>query len=197
MVALLLGVTLLGACSTKKKQEMNQKESELPSSIYVGMPVETGDNNTSGQVVPNRIGAGRPIAAAQAPIVIYKTRGDYRELVPIQLSADGSTVVSYPSRYDLGKPGAFLTPLLLDGGYLVDRRGVGLHTAFLKLSYEEYYALPNDPSMVELLGWVLDKEPLTFLAVCDRSYFTTKSKEEFERYIAEGMPGANVLITTK
>ncbi|MFC2270096.1 MAG: hypothetical protein ACFNJO_03920, partial [Porphyromonas endodontalis] len=92
MVALLLGVTLLGACSTKKKQEMNQKESELPSSIYVGMPVETGDNNTSGQVVPDRIGAGRPIAAAQAPIVIYKTRGDYRELVPIQLSADGSTV---------------------------------------------------------------------------------------------------------
>ena len=197
MVALLLGVTLLGACSTKKKQEMNQKESELPSSIYVGMPVETGDNNTSGQVVPDRIGAGRPIAAAQAPIVIYKTRGDYRELVPIQLSADGSTVVSYPSRYDLGKPGAFLTPLLLDGGYLVDRRGVGLHTAFLKLSYEEYYALPNDPSMAELLNWVLDREPLTFLAVCDRSYFTTKSKEEFERYIAEGMPGANVLITTK
>ena len=85
----------------------------------------------------------------------------------------------------------------MDGGYLVDRRGVGLHTAFLKLSYEEYYALPNDPSIAELLGWVLDKEPLTFLAVCDRSYFTTKSKEEFERYIAEGMPGANVLITTK
>lgn len=107
MVALLLGVALLGACSTKKKQEMNQKESELPSSIYVGMPVEAGDNNTSGQVVPDRIGAGRPIVAAQAPIVIYKTRGDYRELVPIQLSADGSTVVSYPSRYDFGETRSF------------------------------------------------------------------------------------------
>lgn len=197
MAMLLLGVALLGACSTKKKQEMNQKESELPSSIYVGMPVESGDNNTPGQVVPDRIGAGRPIAAALAPIVIYKTRGDYRELVPIQLSADGSTVVSYPSRYDLGEPGAFSTPLLLDAGYLVDRRGVGPHTAFLKLTYDEYYALPNDPSITELLGWVIDREPFTFLAVCDRSYFTTKSKEEFERYIAEGMPGANVLITTK
>lgn len=197
MAMLLLGVALLGACSTKKKQEMNQKESELPSSIYVGMPVEAGDNNTPGQVVPDRIGAGRPIAAALAPIIIYKTRGDYRELVPIQLSADGSTVVSYPSRYDLGEPGAFSTPLLLDAGYLVDRRGVGPHTAFLKLTYDEYYALPNDPSITELLGWVIDREPFTFLAVCDRSYFTTKSKEEFERYIAEGMPGANVLITTK
>lgn len=197
MAMLLLGVALLGACSTKKKQEMNQKESELPSSIYVGMPVEAGDNNTPGQVVPDRIGAGRPIAAALAPIIIYKTRGDYRELVPIQLSADGSTVVSYPSRYDLGEPGAFSTPLLLDAGYLVDRRGVGPHSAFLKLTYDEYYALPNDPSITELLGWVIDREPFTFLAVCDRSYFTTKSKEEFERYIAEGMPGANVLITTK
>lgn len=197
MAMLLLGVALLGACSTKKKQEMNQKESELPSSIYVGMPVEAGDNNTPGQVVPDRIGAGRPIAAALAPIIIYKTRRDYRELVPIQLSADGSTVVSYPSRYDLGEPGAFSTPLLLDAGYLVDRRGVGPHTAFLKLTYDEYYALPNDPSITELLGWVIDREPFTFLAVCDRSYFTTKSKEEFERYIAEGMPGANVLITTK
>lgn len=197
MAMLLLGVALLGACSTKKKQEMNQKESELPSSIYVGMPVEAGDNNTPGQVVPDRIGAGRPIAASLAPIIIYKTRGDYRELVPIQLSADGSTVVSYPSRYDLGEPGAFSTPLLLDAGYLVDRRGVGPHSAFLKLTYDEYYALPNDPSITELLGWVIDREPFTFLAVCDRSYFTTKSKEEFERYIAEGMPGANVLITTK
>lgn len=197
MAMLLLGVALLGACSTKKKQEMNQKESELPSSIYVGMPLEAGDNNTPGQVVPDRIGAGRPIVAALAPIIIYKTRGDYRELVPIQLSADGSTVVSYPSRYDLGEPGAFSTPLLLDAGYLVDRRGVGPHSAFLKLTYDEYYALPNDPSITELLGWVIDREPFTFLAVCDRSYFTTKSKEEFERYIAEGMPGANVLITTK
>ena len=197
MAMLLLGVALLGACSTKKKQEMNQKESESSSAILVGMPLGTGEGNTPGEVRPDRIGAGRPIAAALAPIIIYKTRGDYRELVPIQLSNDGKTIVSYPSRYDLGEPGAFSTPLLLDAGYLVDRRGVGPHSAFLKLTYDEYYALPNDPSVAELLGWVIDREPFTFFAVCDQRYFSAKSKEEFERYIAEGMPGANVLITTK
>lgn len=199
ITALLVGVAVMGACSTKKKQkattEMNPPE--LPIKAPIGIPQKGEGNTPSNQGMLGGIGAGRPIPTALAPIVIYKTRGDYRELVPIQLAADGATIVSYPSRFDLGNPGAFTTPLSLEGGYLVDRRGVGPHTVFLKLTYAEYYALPNDPSASELLGLVLDKEPFTFLAVCDRGYFTTKSQEEFERYIAEGMPGAQVLIATK
>lgn len=127
-----------------------------------------------------------------APIVLYQTKGDYRTLVPVQLR--GGSVISYPSRVDLGTPEHFATPILLPSGYLVDRRGITRNTAFLHLTYEQYYNLPQDPSASEILRWVYDRDPLTFLALCDRRHFSQFTEEEFERYIAQGMPGAEIII---
>ena len=37
-----------------------------------------------------------------APIVVYRTRADYSQYVPVTLSNDKTQIVSYPSRFDLG-----------------------------------------------------------------------------------------------
>lgn len=135
-----------------------------------------------------------PPPSALAPIVIYQTRGDYRELVPIRLSRDKQQVLSYPSRVDLGSPGHFATPILLADGYLLDKRGVGPESAFLRLTYSEYYALGRDPSPEELLDYILDDEPFLFLAVVDRKQLRDDSPQSLEQYIKSGAPGATILI---
>lgn len=187
------------SCSTKKTsaQKNSMNNEDQPFNAVVDLPPLGGDTLASHGHMPRPIGGGIAPVSALPPIVIYKTRGDYRELVPIRLSGDGETIVSYPSRYDLGSPDHFMKPRELSGGYLLDHRGVGLHTAFLRLTYSEYYALDQDPSLEELKALILDANPFTFLAVCDRGYFETFGAEEFERYIAEGMPRARILINCK
>lgn len=128
------------------------------------------------------------------PIVIYQTRADYDNCVPVQLSSDKKQIVSYPSRGDIGTPGNFATPIKLEGGYLHDRRGVGPNTAFLSLSYDEYAALPQDPSSETLMSYIIDDDPLIFLALCDRSELPDESIASLELYCRTGFPGAKLII---
>lgn len=166
-------------CGTNRcKQKQNDTTSMNESNNIVGkMPIGYGG------VQPKQL----------APIVIYKTNGNYKQMVPVLLGTDGS-IISYPSRFDLGTPGNFAYPIELDNGYLWDRRGVGPNSAFLSLSYEEYAALPEDPSSTDLVNYIMDKKPFSFLAVCDRSQLTEVTPAALNKYIADGFPGARILI---
>ena len=101
-------------------------------------------------------------------IYIYKTRGDYNNQVPVDLSADQKTIVFYPDIKDVFYNGKLATPTMLEDGFLLDNRGISSNVAFLKLTYRQYAALPSTPSSESLFNLILDSEPLTFLYDCGR-----------------------------
>ena len=101
-------------------------------------------------------------------VFIYKTRRDYNMLVPIDLSADKKTIISYPDVKDVYTNGKLAIPTLLDGGFLLDNRGITKNVAFLKLTYLQYASLPKTPSPESLFCLILDNDPLTVLYDCGR-----------------------------
>ena len=111
--------------------------------------------------------AGSATAFSASPhILVYKTREDYNNRVPVILSADKSEIVSYPDPKDLKSSERYSLPSKLSGGYLLDNRGIGVNVAFLSLTYQEYAGLNQAPSVKELYNLILDKDPLTELYDC-------------------------------
>ena len=99
-------------------------------------------------------------------VIVYKTKASYRNLVSVTLSADKKTVESYPGPDDVKIGSGYAIPVLLHKGYLLDRRGVGTNTAFIRLTYEQYGNLKSVPSQEELYGMIVDKNPITELCDC-------------------------------
>jgi len=96
----------------------------------------------------------------QKPTIVYKTKADYRDKVPVLLSEDGKKIVSYPAPSDLFIGKELAKPIELYEGYLLDRRGIGPRVAFLDISYLAYARLPTTPSPEDLMGMLLETEPL-------------------------------------
>jgi hypothetical protein len=104
--------------------------------------------------------------AALPPVIIYKTAKDYSKNIPVNLSPDRKSLVSYPDIRDIYYAGKLAYPTVLAGGYLLDNRGVGPNVAFLDYTYEQYQSLGETPSADELLKHVIDTDPLTELYSC-------------------------------
>ncbi len=122
----------------------------------------------------------------EAHVVVYKTRGNYINNVPITLSEDRKSVLSYPDPSDLKVGNEFTMPTPLKDGYLLDRRGVSRNSVFLKLNYTEYANLKKAPSRDELFSIIMDETPFIELIDCgDRS--------AYKNLLAD----INLLITTK
>lgn len=107
-----------------------------------------------------------PVFAPGPQVLVYKTKADYRQLVPVTLSPDGKRVESYPHPRDLKAGEELQLPVPLQNGYFYDRRGIGLHTAFLNMTYAEYAQLSQPPTRNELRLMVLDANPITELCDC-------------------------------
>jgi hypothetical protein len=107
------------------------------------------------------------------PTMVYKTKGDYRALVPVMLSEDKTRIVGYPGKSDIESWKGYPLPTQLHDGYLLDNRGIDHNVAFLKLTYEEYAALDTLPPVTIMHEWILDKDPLRVLCHCgSRKAFT-------------------------
>ena len=107
------------------------------------------------------------MAAVPGPrCIVYKTKADYTQMVPVMLSADKSMVVSYPDVKDIYNNGQLAYPTQLSDGYLLDNRGIGTEVAFLKMTYEEYSRLTVTPHPGELMEMIRDKDPLTEMYDC-------------------------------
>lgn len=94
-----------------------------------------------------------------APVVVYKTKKDYRDRVSVQLSADKRTITAYPAPSDV----PFQKPIELDGGYLL-KRMVG--DAYLSLTIEEYAGSSRRYSAEDLLELVVDMDPYLEIFDC-------------------------------
>lgn len=107
-----------------------------------------------------------PLFTPGQPTLVYKTKADYTNLVPVILSSDKSEIVHYPHPKDLKSGDDFLLPTKLKDGYLLDNKGIGFQVAFFNITYEAYAALEEAPSLQELYELILDKDPLIELCDC-------------------------------
>jgi hypothetical protein len=98
--------------------------------------------------------------------IIYKTRADYSQLVPVTLSEDKKSVVSYPDVKDVYYQGKLAIPVLLHNGWLLDNRGINKDVAFISLTYNEYAKKDKTPDANELFSLIIDKDPLTNMYEC-------------------------------
>jgi hypothetical protein len=101
-------------------------------------------------------------------VIIYKTKEDYSQLVPVMLNKERTKIIQYPSRGDVKD--LELMPLKLKKGFWLDRKGVGPNTAFLSYTYQDYANLPAEPNIQELFKKIVEKQPFTLMYNCGNKY---------------------------
>ena len=119
------------------------------------------------------------------PVIIYKTKKDYFYNVPVGLSVDKKSVISYPDKVDIYHGGILATPTLLANGYLLDNRGIDKNSAFTKYSYEKYSKLSSTPTAETMFSQIIDFEPFLEMYSCNCQRDTAK----LNRMIREGLEG--------
>lgn len=131
---------------------------------------KTSEKNPLNTITPIENKPDQAVMNARPPIIIYKTFQDYFYNIPVTLSTDRAKIVSYPGISDIYFNGELAYPTKLAGGYLLDNRGVGIHSAFLKITYDEYSKLTVMPSTEELYDMVIDNNPFSemYQLTCNR-----------------------------
>lgn len=114
---------------------------------------------------------------ARAPVVIYKTSKDYRDLVSVQLSEDGRSVSAFPAPSDVKNQ----RPVELAEGYLLKRMPGNV---FLSLTIEEYAGRSSTYTAEELYGLIIDRRP--YLEIYDCSDFSSGDTVSINRLIRQG-----------
>jgi hypothetical protein len=146
--------------------------------LLIGCKTNSGTTGSEGKEV-----GFRPDFSPGPVALVYKTKADYADKVPVILSEDKSTIISYPHPEDLGKEAM---PLHLKKGYLLDNRGINKNVAFLKLSYKEYRKLSGPPSLTQLQDMILDKDPLSELCNCGNRSAFKDAKGQINQLIQDG-----------
>ena len=120
-------------------------------------------------------------------LLIYKTKKDYSNFVPVILSEDKTEIISYPHPNDVKKGYGFSTPTYLLNDYLLDNRGINQNVAFLNLTYKEYSELTEVPTLQELFEIILDNDPLIELCDCgNKSVLSDTIVEQLNLMISKG-----------
>ncbi|MBN2669012.1 MAG: hypothetical protein JXR60_07270 [Bacteroidales bacterium] len=126
-------------------------------------------------------------------VVIYKTKADYTHFVPVQLDENKMKVISFPAPQDLKNGNAFREPVSLKDGYYLDRKGVNLKTAFVKMTYQEYAQLIKNPKAEDLYNILVDKTPFTEMYVCP-DWPQTEEVEQLNQLIDDALNECQSLI---
>jgi hypothetical protein len=132
--------------------------------FIISLIVNTYETESAVQKSPSIIGKAKSVIP---PVTIYKTRRDYSRNVPVLLSDDKKTVISYPHPMDLmGMASNDVMPIRLHDGYFLDRRGINKNVAFLRITYGSYKKLRQPLSIKEIEKYILDKNPLVEIYSC-------------------------------
>lgn len=126
--------------------------------------------------------------------IVYKTRHDYRDRVPVLMNEARTEILSYPAPADVYYRGRLAYPTPLVDGYLLDNRGIGASVAFLDYTYEAYSRLEKTPSRAELMQHLLDTHPLLEAWNCGLRTDYQDEVAELNARIAEGFRGCRSLL---
>lgn len=122
-------------------------------------------------------------------VIVYKTRKDYIQQVPVSMNKERTRIVSYPAPTDLIRGDELTLPTPLANGFLLDNRGITPTVAFLTYTYEEYSNLAVAPSIQELMEHIIDKYPLTQMYECGRRAEYKNIVRQLNQIIKDGFPG--------
>lgn len=128
---------------------------------------------------------GKPIYAP-APVIIYKTKLDYSQHVPVTLTPDKKSIVSYPATSDVYFGGDLAYPIRLEDEYFLDRRGIDANSAFTKWTYYEYSRLPKTPSPQEIMQGLLETDPFTEMWNCGNRGAFSDLENDLNKIIRNG-----------
>jgi hypothetical protein len=123
---------------------------------------------------------------ASAPCIIYKTKTDYFQNVPVTLNDKKSFLSSYPDIKDIYFNGKLAYPTQLANGFLLDNRGIGPNVAFLIYTYEDYQKLTRTPTADELMKKILDNDPITEMYQCGTRIQYQDMEKELNKLITSG-----------
>jgi hypothetical protein len=123
---------------------------------------------------------------ASPACIIYKTRSDYAQQVPVILNAGKTAITSYPDIKDIYYQGKLAYPTRLDDGFLLDNRGIGPNVAFLDYTYEEYSKLVQTPTIDQLFSHILEKDPLTEMYKCGKRIDYHDIENDLNKLITSG-----------
>ena len=135
------------------------------------------------------IGTNSNIASPR--VIVYRTKKDYKENLPVILDETKTKIISYPDPIDVRNNAR---PIELENGYLLDNRGIGPNVAFTSYTYSEYSALKNVPSREELLSKIIDKDPLLEMWACAPRHTYSNLISDINNLIKEGFPSCTSLI---
>lgn len=138
-------------------------------------PKEKTTTGTSSQTTSNMA----QVSYTGEQTIVYKTKADYSKYVPVTLNAEKTEVVAYPAPTDVYRNGKLAYPTPLVNGYYLDNRGIGLNSAFLNITYEDYIKLKEAPPLTDMMGkLLLEKNPFTEIYnIGTRSRFTNEQAE--------------------
>lgn len=100
-----------------------------------------------------------------APVIVYKTYKDFSQYVPVMLSEDKTTLISYPDKRDIANNRSF--PDSLKQGYLLDNIGIGKNTAYLIFTIQDYSQMTIYPTPETLMKSILETNPFTEMYLCN------------------------------
>jgi len=131
---------------------------------------------------------------ARAPLIVYKTVADYYHKVPVTLNEAKDKIVSFPAPSDLFYEGELALPLKLKKGYLLDRRGIQLNTAFTSYTYEEYSRMDSPPTLQQLYDSIIDKEPFVSIYDCGTLGQLNDPRKDLNKEIRKGLKNSKPLL---
>ena len=153
---------------------------------------QSSKENAGTQTQPEETAIERTVdnsAMLMPRVVIYKTKADYSNLVPVAMDDSKTQIVSFPDPVDV-KP--HKRPTQLQDGYLLDNFGIGKNVAYMDYTYEEYAALEKVPELETLLQHIVERNPLTEYYGSNADYprgSEGRNPETLNQAIANGMQG--------
>jgi hypothetical protein len=114
---------------------------------------------------------------AFAPLIIYKTKADYSNNIPITLNENKDKVVAYPSVKDVIINNKPAVPDKLADGFLLDNLGISPNTVYTSYTFEEYAQLKAVPSIEELMKRIIDNDPFLEMYNCGKRVDFKTSKD--------------------
>lgn len=126
------------------------------------------------------------VARPGPPAIIYKTKANYFDKVPVTLSDDKRSISSFPDIRDVYINGQYTYPTRLKDGFLLDNRGISGNVGFLRLTYGEYSKLEKTPTASEIMEMILDDDPLVEMYDCGLRSDYRDIEAELNDLIGEG-----------
>ena len=129
---------------------------------------------------------GATVVQVYPPLIIYKTKNDYSDKVPVILSEEKSKITSYPAASDLIRNGELTLPVELHDGFLLDKRGIDQNVAFLDISYGMFTKAMRVYTVQQLYDMIIDKDPLMEMYDCGNKTGYKDEVKQLNALIDEG-----------